>query len=61
MENYVDGPEMPLGLGMALAQNEKAMEKFARMSHTQKQALIERTHSIRSKAEMRTLVESLLG
>lgn len=58
--NLVDGPEMPLGLGMALAQNLEAMNRFAQMTPAQQQAVIARTHSIHSKEEMRALVDSLL-
>ena len=52
-------PELPLGLGMALAQNVKAMESFCAMSQQQKAAVIARTHNIRSKQEMHAYVESL--
>ena len=59
MTNYVNGPEIPMGLGMALAENLNAMEYFASLSPAQQQAVIERTHQIRSKQEMRSLVQSL--
>ncbi len=61
MENYVDGPEMPMGLGMALAQNLEAMNRFASLPRERQQAIIAHTHSIRSKEEMRAYVQSLLG
>ena len=51
--------ELPLGLGMALAQNEEAMKKFELLSENEKRALIERTHSVNSKSEMDRLVNSL--
>ena len=35
-----DGPDIPLGLGMQLAQNPKAMQAFGRMSNAQKSELI---------------------
>ena len=59
MTNYVNGPEIPMGLGMALAENLNAMEYFASLSPAQQQAVIERTHQIRSKQEMRSCVQSL--
>lgn len=59
MTNYVNGPEIPMGLGMALAENLNAMEYFASLSPAQQQAVIERTHQIRSKQEMRSFVQSL--
>lgn len=51
--------DLPLGLGMALAQNEKAMQRFEAMSDADKQAFVNKTHSINSKSEMRSLVNSL--
>ena len=59
MTNYVNGPEIPMGLGMALAENLNAMEYFASLSPAQQQAVIERTHQIRPKQEMRSFVQSL--
>ena len=35
-----DGPDLPLGLGMQLAQNPRAMQAFGRMSNAQKSELI---------------------
>ncbi len=52
---------MPLGLGMALAENMEAMERFAAMNRTQQSAFIAGTHAIRSKQEMRQYVRNLLG
>ncbi len=37
--------EMPMGLGMALAQNEAAMTKFAALSESEKQKIIDGWHS----------------
>lgn len=51
--------DLPLGLGMALAQNEKAMQRFEAMSDADKRAFVNKTHSINSKTEMRSLVNSL--
>lgn len=51
--------ELPLGFGMALAQNEAAMRQFEALSETEKQAVIQRTHSVNSKREMQRLVDSL--
>ena len=56
MEQYV----LPLGFGMALAQNEAAMKRFEALSEAEKQALIARTHTVSSKNEMRRLVDSLM-
>jgi len=57
MEKY----EIPIGLGMALAENPKAMEKFAALSNDKKQEFINGTHNISSKDEMREYVMNLYG
>lgn len=56
MQNYAEGIDMPLGLGMALAQNLTAMEKFSALSHEQQQQMIAHVHEINSKKEMRSYV-----
>ncbi len=53
--------EMPLGLGMALAQNPQAMKIFAMMSDAEQQQIIEGTHTLRSKQEMHEYVNKLLS
>ncbi|HWR22746.1 MAG TPA: hypothetical protein VN366_04635 [Feifaniaceae bacterium] len=59
MRSDLQGPELPLGLGMALAQNLTAMRRFTSLSSTEQQALIDQTHSIGSKKEMRAFVDNL--
>ena len=44
---------------MALAMNPEAMEKFASLSEAQKQEIIDGTHNVSSKAEMRQYVENI--
>jgi len=51
--------ELPLGFGMALAQNEAAMHRFESLSETEKQAILGQARSAHSKAEMRQLVSGL--
>lgn len=51
--------ELPLGFGMALAQNEAAMAQFEALPEVEKQAVLRQTHSVHSKEEMRQLVNSL--
>jgi len=60
MQNYVNGPEMPLGFGMALAQNINALNQFASLPIAQQQEIIEHAHTIQSKEEMQTYVQSLI-
>lgn len=51
--------ELPMGFGMALAQNEAAMQKFESLTEPQKQAVINATHNVSSKREMQQLVRNL--
>lgn len=50
---------LPLGLAMSLAQNEAAMNRFTSMTETEKQAIIEQSHQVKSKREMQQLVSQL--
>ena len=50
---------VPLGFGMALAQNETALRKFGALSETEKNTLLDQAHGVRSKAEMQQLVAEL--
>ena len=59
--NLVNGEDIPLGFGMALAQNPKAMDVFAGLSQKQRKDVIRKTETIRSKEEMRSYVDSLVG
>lgn len=60
-KNYVNGRAMPLGLGMALAQNIEAMNYFSSLDHGKQQQVIEHTHEIRSNNEMRQFVSHLVN
>lgn len=51
--------DLPMSFGMALLQNERAALAFYALSPAQQQAVIQRTHAISSKAEMRALVSDL--
>ncbi len=48
--------EIPLGFGMALAKHPEAMQKFANMTEKQKDELITKLRSVRSKEEMQSFV-----
>ncbi len=56
----MDYTEIPLGLGMALAQNPAAMEKFSKLSQEDKMKIINGTHSLHSKTEMKKYVADML-
>ncbi len=53
--------DMPIGLGMALAQNPQAMKAFAMMSDAEQQKIIDGTHALRSKQEMHEYVNKMLS
>ena len=59
--NYAEGTQIPMGLGMALAQNLDAMNRFAALKEAEKQEIIQHTHQIQSKREMRAYVDSLFS
>ena len=51
--------DLPMGLGMALAQDVPAMERFASLSPDQQRDIIDQTHRITSKSEMQSFVSRL--
>ncbi|MDD6214252.1 MAG: hypothetical protein PUB42_03605 [Firmicutes bacterium] len=51
--------DLPMGFGMALAQNPEALEVFSGMSDEEKREVIDGTHRIRSKNEMRRYVDGM--
>ena len=53
--------ELPMGFGMALAQYPQAMAYFSELSPDRQRDLIEHTHTINSKDEMKAFVRSLTG
>ena len=57
----MENTKLPVGFGMALAQNAPAMRAFASMSEAEQQAVLEQTKQVRSKNEMRQLVDRLAG
>ena len=59
MNSNITNGDVPMGFSMALAQNLKAMEYFSSLPDVQKQAIINATHGISSKAEMKSYVDQL--
>ncbi|MDD3165113.1 MAG: hypothetical protein PHS97_04585 [Oscillospiraceae bacterium] len=57
--NPLDNGAMPLGLGMALAQNTRAQNWFFGLSESEKQQVIAGTQAIASSDEMRQYVDKL--
>ena len=52
--------EMPVGLGMALAMNPEAMQKFSSLTEKQKKEVINGTHAIISWKEMQQYVQNII-
>lgn len=50
---------LPVGFGMALAQNQTALRKYEALTEVEKKALMTQIHGVQSKAEMRQLVAEL--
>ena len=57
----MDFAKVPIGFGMALAQNYDAMTAYAALPESQKQAVLDRASDVRSEMEMYKLVASLAG
>ncbi len=55
----MDFKEVPVGFGMALVQNEDAMNAFAMMTMEQKQKIWAQARMARSKAEMQQIVDGI--
>ena len=58
MDHLTKG-DVPLGLGMAFAQNVQAMNQFASLSKEQQQAILNKAGTIKSKQEMQSFVQSI--
>lgn len=52
--------ELPLGLGLAMAQRPEAMERFAALPEAERQAVLDAARAAASKAEMRACVDRLM-
>ena len=57
--NIGQGGDMPIGFGLSLAANAKSMEAFSRMSDAEKEAVVEKSREMQSRAEMERFVNSL--
>lgn len=53
------GGNMPIGFGLSLAANEKSMEAFAKMSDAEKEATVEKSRQMHTRADMKKFVNSL--
>ncbi|MGN1415213.1 MAG: hypothetical protein ACI4XF_00075 [Oscillospiraceae bacterium] len=51
--------ELPQGLGMALAQDSRALMAYAKLSESQKLSVISRARAADSKEDMQRIIEGL--
>lgn len=56
----MDKFDMPVGLGMALAMNPEAKQKFASLPDEKKWQVVSGTHAVESKDEMKQYVENII-
>ena len=54
-------PQIPLGLGYALAENTSALKYFSELSSEKQRQIIDRTRDINSRAELRSFVRNMTG
>ena len=57
----MDNRELPIGFGLSLAMNQKAMDRFANMTEAEKEKAIAESRDAKSKREMDRIVDSLAG
>ncbi len=57
----MDFYQVPIGFGLALSANTAAMNRYAHLSESQKQDILDKAHNVRSEQEMHDLVASLAG
>ena len=55
----MDFYKVPIGFGMALAQNTATMNRYSHLTEQQKQEILNKAHNVRSEREMYDLVASL--
>jgi len=55
----MDFYNVPIGFGMALAENHPAMAAYAAMTEAQKQTILNRAHNARSEKEMEEIVNTI--
>ena len=56
----MDLQQLPVGLGMALAQRPEAMKKFADMTEMEQKIIINKAHVVNSEQEMEALMEQVM-
>lgn len=57
----LDNNDMPVGFGMALAQNMAAMERYSGLTEAKKEELLNRARDAKSKSDMDSIIAKLNG
>ena len=55
----MDNQDLPMGFGIALLQNQEAAQYFETLTAQERALILEKTHNIRSKQEMKQFVSNL--
>ena len=55
----MDFYKVPIGFGMALAMDARAMNAYSAMTEEQKQAILNKAHNARSEKEMHQIVDGI--
>lgn len=55
----MDFATVPIGFGMALAQNEKAVNAYAMMTKEEKNAILAKAHNAKSSEKMAQIVSAI--
>ena len=55
----MDFYKVPIGFGLALSANTAAMNRYAQLTESQKQDILNKAHNVRSEKEMYCLVAAL--
>ena len=58
--NIGQGGELPIGFGLSLAANTKAMEAFSKMNDAEKTSVVEKSRQMQSRADMESFVNKLV-
>lgn len=55
----IDNQELPIGFTMELAQHSDTLNKFAQLSKTEQETIVDGARNVSSRGEMRNYVENL--
>ena len=55
----MDYYQVPIGFGMALARNPRALNTYSAMTEQQKQEILSRAHNAKSEQDMNRIVNAL--